>query len=230
MTERRYSEQQVREILARAVEDRTSHALQSSKGMTLAELKDIGAEAGIDPSSVERAALAVDAAEPGRYSGLIGAPMSLSTHRSVAAPLDPELMPELVAMIRQGMGRSGELAEVHGMVEWRATGDGGERVITLSERAGTTSIQGTAELRTAATVAYLPAGIVTTMASIGAVISAADSGNPRGLIAAVVGVTLVYLVIRTIFGRYVAREEERMTAVVDDLGRAVLTSRSDDDV
>lgn len=229
MTERRYSEKEVREILARAAEDSGSRALQSPQGMTLAELKDIGVEVGIDPASVERAARSVGTDAPAHYGGLFGVPRALNRQRTVAVELDPEIMPELVAVIRNGMGRSGELAEVHGMVEWRASGDGGERVISMAGRGGTTTVQGTADLRTAVTLAYLPTGIIGTTAAIGAAVSASQTGNATGLFVGLGIVSLALLGVRALLRRYVRGEERRIETVVDELGRAILAAAPPDE-
>lgn len=224
MTEQRYSEKEVREILARAVEDRGSRALSAADGLTLSELKEVGAEVGIDGASLERAALAVRSKAPDRYVGLIGAPTSLEVNRKVPVNLDGDIMPDLVALIRRGMGRSGELVEVHGMVEWRAKGEAGERVISLASRNGSTMIQGSADLRNAVIASYTPVGIVSIIGAIIAFIAAADSGSAAGLVFALTIVPMVYLLVRTVLGRFIAGEERRLEEVVDELGHAILAA------
>lgn len=53
MTERRYGEEEVALILHRAVEAAaTDQESGAGAGLTLAELKEIGAEAGIDASRI----------------------------------------------------------------------------------------------------------------------------------------------------------------------------------
>ncbi len=49
--ERRFTDREVHEILKKAVEKAPSRALATSEGMSLTELKAIGAEVGIDPSA-----------------------------------------------------------------------------------------------------------------------------------------------------------------------------------
>lgn len=196
--------------------------------MTLAELKEVGAEVGIDGASLERAALAVRSTPPVRYGGLAGVPTSLAVTQSVPSTLDPHIMPDLVALIRQGMGRSGEIAEVHGMVEWRIKGDSGERVISLASRDGATTIQGTADLRPAVVSGYIPVGIVSVVAAIISFIVAADSGSPAGILFSLIIVPLAYLLVRTILRRFVAGEQRRLETVIDDLGQAILASAPKD--
>ncbi|HEX9886603.1 MAG TPA: hypothetical protein VGA70_08950, partial [Longimicrobiales bacterium] len=62
MTERRYTEEEVAEILDRATEVRTERgrSLATSEGLTLAELKEIGQEAGIPSDMIVWAAGQVD--------------------------------------------------------------------------------------------------------------------------------------------------------------------------
>jgi hypothetical protein len=65
--ERRYSDEEVREILTRAtdVSDPTSSRVSGpheSTGLTLTELKDVGREVGIEPTDIERAAASLERA------------------------------------------------------------------------------------------------------------------------------------------------------------------------
>ena len=48
MSERRYSEAEVREILERAIDSRDRALPAGEQGLTLSEIKAIGAEVGID--------------------------------------------------------------------------------------------------------------------------------------------------------------------------------------
>jgi hypothetical protein len=59
MTERRYTDEEVEQIFARAseTEQETTRQLRSaSEGMTLAQLQQIGTEAGLSPDLVAQAA------------------------------------------------------------------------------------------------------------------------------------------------------------------------------
>ena len=62
MTERRYDDDEVAAIFARAADARQvgGHPAAPSSGMTLQELQDIGREAGLSPESVARAAATLD--------------------------------------------------------------------------------------------------------------------------------------------------------------------------
>jgi hypothetical protein len=78
MSERRYSDDEVSAIFARATETQQDAPRQSGAGdgMTLAELQEIGREVGIDPDAVARAARSLDTAPPlrqpppARYLGM----------------------------------------------------------------------------------------------------------------------------------------------------------------
>jgi hypothetical protein len=78
MSERRYSDEEVSAIFARATETQQDAPRQSipGEGMTLAELQEIGREAGIEPDAVARAARSLDTAPlirqpaPARYLGM----------------------------------------------------------------------------------------------------------------------------------------------------------------
>ncbi len=88
--ERRYDDDEIREILELAASDpdpRTS-ALASPKGLTLSELQDIGREVGLAPERIAQAASALDARPvslPDRR--LLGVPISVG--RTVDLPRAP---------------------------------------------------------------------------------------------------------------------------------------------
>lgn len=77
MPERRFTEEEVAEIFARASEKEqaTRRQLPASEGLTLAEVQDIGREAGLAPELVEHAARAIDQPRPPQTPTLLGLPL-----------------------------------------------------------------------------------------------------------------------------------------------------------
>jgi hypothetical protein len=84
MSERRYSDEEVSAIFARATETQHDAPRQQSvpgEGTTLAELQEIGREVGIDPEAVARAARSLDTAPPIRQPAparYLGMPIGVS--------------------------------------------------------------------------------------------------------------------------------------------------------
>ena len=217
--ERKFTDQEVREILRKAVEKAPSRALARSEGLSLAELKSIGQEVGIDPARLEEAARAVALKGETRPSLLLGAPTVLNLERKVEGAFDPEDTPEILSLIRRTMGQQGEVDEIHGSLEWTAKGDSGERYVTLSPRDGTTTIRGSANLTNAAVLTFLPAGAVGLIASLVGLIKFVQAGSLVGLIVCLAVVPVLYAILRTIFGKISEAESARLQRVVEDLAR-----------
>lgn len=107
--ERRYSGQEIDEILARATQDGTGRepAERPADGLTLAELRDIGREVGISGHRIDAAAHSLD-----RGSGVdrsFGIPLAVSrTVPLPRAPTEPE-WEALVSDLRATFGAAGRI-------------------------------------------------------------------------------------------------------------------------
>ncbi len=226
LDQRRFTDKEVREILKEAVETTPSRALPRGEGVSLAELKAIGQEVGIDPSRLEDAARAVTREDRNRTHKILGGPTVLNFERKVEGEFDADDPTEMIACIRRIMGRQGEVRELHGSLEWSDKGESGERYVTLSSRDGTTTIRSSANLSQAATLTFLPAGIIGSMASFIGLIMFAKKGSEVGLIVALTVLPLLYPILRTIFKRFSGSESGRLQQVVDEL--ALLTEEARD--
>jgi hypothetical protein len=80
MPERRYTDEEVSEIFAKASEkERTSrHQLPSAEGLTLAELQKIGGEAGLAPDLVAQAARSLDEPRAPAPPAFLGLPLGVA--------------------------------------------------------------------------------------------------------------------------------------------------------
>lgn len=224
--ERRFTDKEVHEILKKAVEKAPSRALVKSEGLSLAELKTIGGEVGIDPSRLEDAARAVALGGGSRSNPILGGPTVLHFERKVDGELDPEDTTEILSRIRRTMGRQGEVSEIHGALEWSDKGDAGERYVTLSSRDGTTTIRSSANLSQAAIVTYLPAGIIGFITAFAGLARFAKSGSEVALIIGLTVLPILYPILRTIFKKVSGSESAKLQQVVDELAR--LTEGSGD--
>lgn len=224
--ERKFTDQEVREILKKAVERAPSRALMKSEGLSLAELKTIGEEVGIDPARLEDAARAVTLGGGKRTNRILGAPTVLNFERKVEREFDPDDTHEILSLIRRTMGQQGEVSEVHGALEWSAKGEIGERYVTLSPRDGTTAIHSSSNLSNAAILTYLPTGILGFFVSIAGLAKFAKSGSEVGLILFFAIIPILYPILRTIFSKISRAESAKLHQVVDELAR--LTEGSGD--
>jgi hypothetical protein len=221
--ERRFTDEEVREILKKAVEKSPSRALmKKSEGLSLAELKTIGEEVGIDPARLEDAARAVASGGVNRTNPIVGGPTVLNFERTVPAEFDPKDTPDVLSLIRRTLGVQGEVDEIHGSLEWRAQGDIGARYVTVSPREGSTTIMSSANLTNAAVVTYLPAGIVGCIATMIGLITFVGEGSLIGLIVALAVLPVLYTALRTIYGRVSRTESAKLQLVVNELARLMV--------
>lgn len=114
--ERRYTEEEVRDLLAQAseLEKDGSALLARTEGPTLPELESIAEEAGINPLAVREAARRMELQIPsevqasGKAKGLLGAPVSIRIKRVVAGEADQDAMEALTPILQRASEGLGE--------------------------------------------------------------------------------------------------------------------------
>ncbi len=143
MAERRYSDEEVALILRRAVDPAADGSEgEPGRGLTLAELKEIGAEAGIDATRIETAAGSLALRRPRPVTGaVLGMPTTVQLERRVPVPLTRERLPELLNLIRSEFARQGIVEEVLGGFEWRARSAMGGRYVSIRPEGNATRIR-----------------------------------------------------------------------------------------
>lgn len=119
--ERRYDDEEVRQIFDAAARPGET-ALSSgspSDGMTLAELQDIGAEVGLGPERIARAAAALESAGvPAPRRKQLGLPVSVGHVVELPrAPTDHE-WDLLVSALRETFGAHGTVSQNGAIREW----------------------------------------------------------------------------------------------------------------
>jgi hypothetical protein len=121
MTERRYGEDEVREILTLATtgDVRDQSHVTESEGLTLNDLKRIGLEVGIDPVRIAQAASKLDVrGKSAAVRRSFGMPVGIS--RVVALPRSPtdREWEQLISVFRSGFGAQGVATTSGGMRQW----------------------------------------------------------------------------------------------------------------
>ncbi len=95
MTERHYNEDEVALILRRAVDASADDpAAGTGKGLSLSDLKEIGAEVGIDAARIEAAATALERRDVTPVGTVLGMPATLQLERVVPVRLQEEHCPD----------------------------------------------------------------------------------------------------------------------------------------
>jgi hypothetical protein len=118
----RYNEDEAAEIFARAAEVETSgrHPVSGSGGMTLAELQEIGREAGLSPEAVAHAAASMrSAGTPVPAPTFLRIPIGVARTVTLDRPLSDEEWGALVAELRSTFNASGRVASEGTFREWR---------------------------------------------------------------------------------------------------------------
>ncbi len=157
MTERRYDEDEVAEIFARATDERAgggSPATGPHRGLTLRELESIAEEVGIAPERVAEAAHALDRrGQSGRPRTLLGAPRSVRHDVPLPRPPTDDEWQRLLADLRETFEATGVVRSEGALRSWsngnlqahvEPHGDGWRlRMQTLKGEAGTVAGMGT---------------------------------------------------------------------------------------
>lgn len=120
--ERRFSEKEIAAIFEQAAEaQRVAHDHPSAEGgLTLAELKEIGADVGISAEFVTRASQSIDSdTHLAPRQTFLGLPVSASHTIDIPGPFTGEDWDRLVADLRQTFQAGGEINLDGSLREWR---------------------------------------------------------------------------------------------------------------
>jgi len=124
---------------------------------TLADIRAIAAEVGIDAPFVEEAVAELERPRP--RVGWLGAPTRFHEEQSVPRSLTAGEISELLDQARAELGLHGEVHQVFDGVEWRARSALGASILTFGTRGGGTRI--------ALTTERLDQAVAITMGSVG---------------------------------------------------------------
>lgn len=144
--ERRYTDQEVALVLARAAdleERRADGPSGGGRGLTLRELHEIAREVGLSPAVIDEAVSALGPA-PARPS-LLGAPLSHRLVRGVPGRLDEEDLRRLIRVVEDQVDDTGTVTEALGVVRWTTVSHGQKfdptMQVSLSSHGDETQIQ-----------------------------------------------------------------------------------------
>ncbi|RMH59952.1 MAG: hypothetical protein D6685_10715 [Bacteroidetes bacterium] len=202
---RLYGDQEIRAILRRAAERQHLDPAppQHREGLTLEELQQVAAEAGIEPAHVEAAIAEIERTPPeARGVQVWGAPMHVEREGFIEGTVPDPAWEEMVAALQQAYNGPGEVRRIGRTREWSFAGSSGDGVlVSVAERDGGTRIRLSTSLTSRAVSSYAPAlaiGFILSMVAVGTIES--------GLLASVAFVTILgvfYAAARAVF-RYLA--------------------------
>lgn len=140
---RRFGDDEVRKILEAAadLQERSSaKGLGSARGLTIQELRQVAAEAGIDPHFVDIAATDIDAPMEKGDGSIIGGPDRWHFRTTLPGEIDDDDRDRILLALRSLMGHRGVHEEVYGRMEWSMNDGMGPTTIGVVSRDGTTEI------------------------------------------------------------------------------------------
>jgi hypothetical protein len=150
---RRYSEDEVQQIIGRAAEIEATNPTQSG-AMTVGGVEALAAEVGIAPAAVRKAVQAVAAPaggagaivtppEANKPNWWIGGPTRLLIERVVEGEVPEAEFPMMVDEIRRCLNRPGQVSQIGRTFSWTSAGAGGSTrstEVAVSVRSGQTRI------------------------------------------------------------------------------------------
>lgn len=223
--ERRYTEKEFALILRKAAELQEGGRETHASALTLEEIGQVAAEAGIDPHFVELAARQIPALHERRGHALVGAPWRWEYGHLVDGEVPEQEMGRLVDAIRSVMLKPGEVGEVFGALEWRWNDDLGPVLVRITPRAGKTTVQVTGDRGTESGL-ILGLGAVTG-GFVGAALMAAGlglEGASEVVPALFASGGLSYMGGRALWRHMSSRWERRLRGLADRLREVVEAS------
>jgi len=120
----------MRAVFARAAErQRRDEVASAPPGLSLAEMQEVAAAAGIDPTHVA-AAVAELAAAPEPLKRIAGVPVQVTRVRRLAVPVSDEGWARMVSELRRTFNDDGIAGQLGRIREWSAVGRGPRRDMT----------------------------------------------------------------------------------------------------
>ena len=190
MADRRYTDDEVQQILAQAAESEGAQGTSGDgePGMTLDEIQRVASEAGLSSTAVVTAAAALD-----RKAVAIAAPRVFGLKAGVAdsvalaRPLNDVEWRKFVSVLRDTFEASGREEQVEGRREWR----NGNLRVTL-ESVGTGAILDMRTQKESARALVRGGLAVVGMSAVFEAVLAVTRSNPAGMVA-VLGMTFAGL-------------------------------------
>lgn len=144
---RRYDEKEVSRLLRRASElQRALPASPDPTGLTLRELEDIAAEAGIDPRLLRQAAVELERSgspAAGLGPALAGAPLKILLERTLPFEVPDSVFATLVPVIQVAADAQGQASQVGRSLTWHSQSQSNPRglQVLVSVRSGETLVR-----------------------------------------------------------------------------------------
>lgn len=226
-SQRRFSEAEMRAIFARAAErQQTARRVEEAgrAGLTLEELQQVAAGAGIDPAHVAAAAREVAAGEPpAARETLLGMPVLVRRSRPLPGPVTDAAWEPMVAALRREFGGPGVAGQAGRLREWTTAAGGrhsGAAVrVSLEPEGAGSRLTVEQQLRNTALPLTAVAGVYGAIALFFVLMAAGPMEEGALLLVALFAALAVLMFGATQAGLrlHARRQERRFEAVLDRL-------------
>jgi len=217
----RFSDQELGLILKRAAELQEGVSGPTASRFSLAEIKEIAAEAGIDPAHVAAAAAAVRGGAASRESWFLGAPWRFRFEQSISGEVADDVIGELIDIARRELGMQGRVTEALGAVEWYGRDSFGSVHVSVTRRGGRTSIAVLAARSDAAAVAGISGVLGSAFGGLGLAAALVSTAGLIVPVAAIAGVAAAsgasWLSMRGVWRRIARRWTRRVTGLGSEI-------------
>jgi hypothetical protein len=220
--ERRYSDRELGLILKLAAQRQESIFESNRDGLSLAEIQQIAATAGIDPKFITEAAAALEAQADSQGPSFLGAPTKFRFERTVAGEVPESEFSEIIEVIRRATGLQGQVSHMLDSLEWKGS-DNFDRhtYVTIKGRGGETKIKVFGHWWGPALLLYMGTAIGGLLATLGVgLLIDPDSAIGIGALA-VGGLGSTYLAARTLWQRASSKTESKLRKLLGRVEDAV---------
>jgi len=135
-----YNEKQIGAILKRAAEMSQDESGPNAAGLSIEELQRVGAEAGLDPDLILRAAAEMQQTGPKRERNFFGGPVSYSNDFVLDGEIDASTWEEMISSIRGSFKDPGQVATRENVFEWTSQSETEKAQVTALVKDGKTRI------------------------------------------------------------------------------------------
>ena len=216
-----YTDEELALILNRAAELQDGGARASGGRFTLAEIQEIAAGAGIAASHVAKVAAGVRENRDRNTRSFLGAPSRFRSEETIDGQVSDDVVGELLDVARRDVGLQGSVNEALGMVEWTGRDDFGATHVTVTRRAGHTTIGVLSDRSDTAAVTGIAGVTGAVLGSFGLAIALAATAAivaPLAVPAGIAGATgTSWLSMRAIWRRIARRHADHTTALSTEL-------------
>ena len=217
---RTYTEKEISRILKRASAMQEQAAPESS-GLSLEEIQQVAADAGIDPRFIVAAASELERqTDTERPFHLFGGPMSILEERTVAGRLTEEQREAVLADVRRVYRRAGTVNRIGRTLEWTHSDRNDQVQVSFTERGDRTEIRVFERFQKVAVLMYvLPLSIMLQFAINIPIFLELSMG-----LGALVGLSIMgatFLAARFAYSRAVRGKERKARQLLDRLEKTI---------